>query len=116
MNITMTNGHVLTTPLEVQNIESSVKNGFATIKNKSSFQTVEIVHGSTKFFSGCRIFLRGDSFVQPWAKTRYVVDGRELIMVPESEIIGVAHDWERMDPKKATEQWVEAISKVRESK
>lgn len=85
----MTNNHVLTTVLEMQNIESSVKNGFATLKNKTSFQMVEVVHGNDKYPAGSKIALRGDSFVQPWAKNRFSLDGKELIMVPESEIIGV---------------------------
>lgn len=89
MNILMTNGHILTKPLEIQNIEQTVKNGFATFKNKVSFQVVEVVHGSAKYQSGVKVLLKGDSFAAHWAKAKFTVDGQELMMVPETEVVGV---------------------------
>jgi hypothetical protein len=85
-----TNGHILTKPLVVQNIESSVKGGFLTIKNKTTFQFVEVVYGDGKNYgAGMQVMLKSDAFVHPWAKQRYEIDGQECILVPISEIVGV---------------------------
>jgi hypothetical protein len=89
MNIVMINGYVLTKPLEVKSIQTEVVQGYANIKNKISFQLVEVVYGTELIKSGSRIVLRSDCFNQPWAKNRYHFLDQDLLMVPINEILGV---------------------------
>ena len=89
MNLIMTNGYILTKLLSIKSTETEVVKGFASFKNKTSFQEVEVVYGSEKIKSGTKVLLRADAFAQPWAKNTYHYNGLDLLMVPQNEVLGV---------------------------
>ena len=89
MNVTMINGFILTKPLEINAVQTQVKDGYASFKNKSTFQTVEVVCGTEKIKAGSKILLRSDAFVQQWSKARYDFNGQDVIMVPINDVLGI---------------------------
>ncbi len=89
MKVTMINGYILIKPLEVKAVQTELKAGYASFKNKTSFQVIEVVYGTEEIKSGCKILLRADCFNQPWAKNKYYYNEQELLMIPVNEVLGI---------------------------
>lgn len=89
MKVTMINGYILIKPLEFKSVQTEVKAGYASFKNKTSFQVVDVVYGTEAIPSGAKILLRADCFNQPWAKNKYYYNDQELLMIPINEVLGL---------------------------
>lgn len=83
---------VACTPFPAQNVEKKVNRGIVMAEHKISIQELEVLFTSENFAKTNKIYVRGDRVMQPWAKEVFTFEGKEFILVPESEIIFVK--WE----------------------
>ena len=77
------------TPFPKQHIEKVIKKGIAMVEQKVSLQDLVVVLASEdeRFWPGLKAFVKGDRVTLPWAKEVFVIDDKEFILVPESEIL-----------------------------
>lgn len=83
-------------PFPKQNVEKKVNRGLVMAEHKISIQELELLFTSESYAKGQKVYVRGDRVMQPWAKEVFTMDGKEFILVPESEI--VFSKWEHNGP------------------
>jgi len=69
-------------------VETEVRDGFATIKNKSTLVPLKVVHSDMNhtYGVGSTVYVLGDAIKQMWFKTEYTVDGVTFVLVPTKDI------------------------------
>jgi hypothetical protein len=74
-------------------IEAQISNGFAMNSNRVNLIECKVVWRCTLNDSltlepeDC-IILRGDAGLHPWAKQKFIYEGREVVLCPKTEIVG----------------------------
>jgi hypothetical protein len=78
------NKQVACEPIVKRTIESEVKGGFATVKNKVELIKLKVIFGTDDYQidNGDYIYIKGDQVAHPWASAVYTVDGISFILIP----------------------------------
>lgn len=92
------NGRVACEPFQNTAIETTVKSGVLTIKQKASLTCLTVVFGNANplawqqtekivIFPGDKVWLRGEAVAHAWAKEVFEVNGKSFILVPIDFIV-----------------------------
>lgn len=83
------NKQVACEPIANRTVASEVKSGFAVVKNKVElvklkvlFDTVMMIVGEPLIFQGDHVYIKGDAVNHDFAKTVYMIDGINFILIP----------------------------------
>lgn len=73
-------------------VEKDIKHGVALAKQKFSLAETTVIFADVEntIPEGTKVYLRGDTMIQGWAKEVYELDGKKFIVVPFEYIVLVA--------------------------
>ncbi len=76
-------------PFPAQHMEKVIKGGFAMIDKKVQLQELTVVFRSSEpsMNAGDKVWVRGDTVIQPWAKEVFTVEGKDFILVPANMVL-----------------------------
>jgi hypothetical protein len=86
------NKKVAVEPFKKTAVETSARGAgtvkVARIENKVELVALKVVFPTedNRFRVGMSVLVRGDLFVQIWAKEKHVIDGQEFILLPETAV------------------------------
>ncbi|MHA1860981.1 MAG: hypothetical protein ACTSVM_01615 [Candidatus Ranarchaeia archaeon] len=86
------NRFAFTEPMEDQTVALKERSGFGSLDQTTKIVPLKIVFTSvfderTRFDEGETIYVRGETYVTPWAKKVFSLGGKAFIMVPFDEIL-----------------------------
>jgi hypothetical protein len=85
------NGNIVTLPFKDMSVKTEVKSGFATIVQKTHLSTLQVVVGNKdgSIPIGSVVYMAPDAFKSHWAKQIFLFENKEVIIVPENQVIMV---------------------------
>lgn len=81
------NGLVAVEPFPSQSVEKAYVGRLALASQKLALQALKVVLPyNSKYEVGSTVYVKGDLYVQAWAKEVHEIDGHKFILLPEQYI------------------------------
>lgn len=81
------NGYIFTKPFTDKGLKTKETSGFTTVAQKHELTALETLYDSETLPAGFFVYVRGESFKQPWAKEIFKINGQEAIAVPDGAVL-----------------------------
>lgn len=93
MRLNTKNGKIAVNPF----VDTSVKTSLhgtssikvARIENKVSLVAADVLFDSEEYKAGTKVLVRGDLYLQPWAKEVFTFEGVQYILMPKDKVEAV---------------------------